>query len=132
MDGAQRRAGQYLSPDGVVDLNWRLVGAGDLDRDGHADLVWRHDLSGQLVGWLMQGLTRTTGAYLVPSVVPDLNWKLVGVGDWGADGRADLLWRHALSGRLVVWSMNGLTRTSGAFTQPDGEPDLTLQVVAPH
>lgn len=132
MDGAVRRSGQYLSPDALTDLNWRLVGAGDLDRDGSADLVWRHDLSGQLVGWRMQGLTRVSGGYLVPSVVPDLGWKLVGVGDFGADGRADLLWRHALSGRLVVWSMNGLTRTAGAFTQPDGEPDLTLQVVAPH
>lgn len=132
MNGAQRRSGQYLSPDGVADLNWRLVGAGDLDRDGSADLLWRHDLSGQLVGWVMNGLTRTSGGYLTPSVVPDLNWKVVGVGDFGADGRADLLWRHALSGRLVVWSMNGRTRTAGAFTQPDGEPNLDLQVVAPH
>lgn len=33
---------------------------------------------------------------------PDVNWKIVGSGDFDGDGRSDLLWHHAGSGAAYV------------------------------
>ena len=33
----------------------------------------------------------------------------MGVGDFDGDGKADLVWRHAQTGEVSVWLMNGLT-----------------------
>ena len=35
--------------------------------------------------------------------------------DWNDDGRTDILFRHATSGRVVVWLMNGLSVLSVGF-----------------
>jgi hypothetical protein len=131
MRDAQRLASVVPVPAGLADLNWRLVGTGHFDGDGKADLLWRNVVSGKLVAWLMDGTTRLTGAFLNPPSVGDTNWRAVAVGDFNADGQADVLWRHALSGRMVGWTMNGLNRVAGAFTNPDGEPDLAWQVAGP-
>jgi len=41
--------------------------------------------------------------------VADTNWLIHGLGDQTGDGRADLLWRHATSGALFLWTMDGTT-----------------------
>lgn len=136
MNGAAKAAESRLSPEAVPDLNWRLVGTADFDGDGRTDLVWRHQLSGRNVVWRLGGLIRVSGEFTTPSTLVDPNWQVVGVADLGtsaadptADGRPDLLWRHALSGRNVVWFMNGLARTSGAYTSPDQLADVNWRVV---
>ncbi len=110
--------------------SWAVVGAGDFDGDTRPDLVWRNGVSGKVVVWFMNGVVRTAGAFTVPEGVADLNWSVQGVGDFDGDGHPDLLWRHALSGRIVVWFMNGVERREGAFTAPIGEPDLDWRVEA--
>lgn len=43
--------------------------------------------------------------------------------DFNGDGRTDMLFRNATSGRLVVWLMSGLYRITGSFvTLPDTTP----------
>lgn len=131
MHVSDRVAGTFTTPDGVSDLNWRIVGTGHFDGDGKVDILWRNIVSGNLVVWFMDGTTRITGAFLEPPSVGDVNWRAVAVGDFNSDGKADVLWRHAFSGRMVVWTMDGLNRVSGAFTSPDGQPDLNWTVVGP-
>jgi hypothetical protein len=133
------------NPPALADVNWEAIGLGDFGTsainstpDGKPDILFRHRTSGKNVVWLMNGVDRTAGAFTVPDTVGDLNWRMRAVGDFGSDvgvpardGKADIVWRHALSGRIVVWLMNGLTRINGAFTTPNELTDLNWQIVGP-
>jgi hypothetical protein len=53
------------------------------------------------------GLTWTGNGWL--PAVADLNWFIVGTGDFNADGKLDILWRNYAAGYNVVWYMDGVT-----------------------
>jgi hypothetical protein len=98
----------------VTGLNWQIVGTGDFNRDGWPDILWRFNGSGgRNVVWYMKGATLTGTASL--SAITDLNWQIVGTGDFNGDGWPDILWRYDGSGgENVVWYMKGTTRTGSA------------------
>jgi hypothetical protein len=98
----------------VSDLNWQIVGTGDFNGDGQVDILWRYNgTGGANAVWYMNGAT-LTGAASLPSV-SDLNWQIVGTGDFNADGKVDILWRYNGSGGYnTIWLMNGMTLTGGA------------------
>jgi len=68
----------YLSPARIADPNWRIVSIADVDRNGTIDLVWRHQITGTLAVWYMNGATLTGSAILSPSSVTDMAWTIVG------------------------------------------------------
>ncbi|MBW4523109.1 MAG: pre-peptidase C-terminal domain-containing protein [Scytolyngbya sp. HA4215-MV1] len=131
--------------------DWSVVGTGDFNQDGEADLVWRNQGAtvppgGRTVIWTMQGETPTSTVPLNTPPVDDPNWRIEGVGDFNRDGQADLVWRYygttgSEVGRTVIWTMNGTTPVStlvmpvlvadsnwqivgvGDFTN-DGKPDI--------
>jgi hypothetical protein len=93
----------------IADLKWRIVGVADFNGDGKADLLWRHGVPGESATgassvWLMSGATLTKARNL--GTVADLNWRVGGTGDFDADGKADIVWRHAVNGGNSVWLMN--------------------------
>jgi hypothetical protein len=106
----------------------RLRGS-DFNADALSDLVWRHDVSGENVLWFMNGIDLVSGTFTNPAVLADTRWKVVGTNDFDADGRADLLWRHATSGENVVWFMNGPDLVGGTFTTPTALVDVRWQMV---
>jgi hypothetical protein len=59
----------------------------------------------------LNGATITGWDYL-PSI-DDPNWAIVGIGDFNADSKPDILWRNDSSGLNDVCYMNGATRTGG-------------------
>jgi hypothetical protein len=59
-------------------LNWRVVGTGDYNGDGRADILWRNATNGLNRLWLMNTATITSSSRLVD--VTDINWKIVGNG----------------------------------------------------
>jgi hypothetical protein len=130
MNGITRTAGVFTNPDSLADTNWKMVGTGDFDTSGKPDILWRHGVSGKNVIWFMDGITRTGGVFTVPDSLADTNWQMVGVGDFSSDGKPDILWRHGVSGKNVVWYMIGVFRTAGLFTSPDQLPDTNWQMVA--
>lgn len=63
----------------ITDTAWEIVGAGDFNKDGQTDILWRYYGVGAYQGlndiWYMQGTAFVREE--VFSVVPDLNWKIV-------------------------------------------------------
>jgi hypothetical protein len=129
MNGPSLQAGVLLSPSVVADTNWKIVARADMNRDGRPDLVWQHQTSGQISTWLMSRTTMLAGILLSPSLVADVNWKIVGSGDFNGDGQSDLVWHHQTSGMVSVWLMNGTLMMAGVVLTPSSVTDLNWQVV---
>jgi hypothetical protein len=74
----------------------------DFNGDGRSDILWRHD-DGRLVDWLgtASGGFAGNGAQSSTSVAVD--WQVAGTGDFNGDGRVDILWRSASTGRIADW-----------------------------
>lgn len=112
------RTGSALIP-GISDLKWKVAGTGDFNADGRPDLLWREDNTGELLVWFLNGTTFLSARATVPSAPEDgAVWFVAGVGDLNADGKPDLLWRHATSGAVVYWLMDGRTKTAGGYVTP--------------
>jgi hypothetical protein len=120
------------SRSGQADPGWRAVGTADFNGDDHLDLLWRHEVTGHLNVWYMNDRTLLGTANLSPLFVPtlldpslpDLAWKVAGIGDFDADGHPDLLFRHDGSRRLVIWQLDGVVRVAGGFVNPDRPADF--------
>jgi hypothetical protein len=106
MNGGTVSSAQMLSAS-VPDLAWQVVGTGDLDGDGLADVVWQHDGDGAVAAWLARGTQVFSGRVLSIPRVPDTDWRIRGIADFNADGFADLVWQHQTEGWLAVWFMSG-------------------------
>jgi hypothetical protein len=132
MDRHKLRAGCLMPA--VTDLNWKVGGTGDFDRDGQTDIVWQYQASGGNSGivviWLMDGCRFRAGCFV--QRVPDVNWKIVGTGDYDGDGGPDLLWRYdgpgAREGQIVIWLMEGCRLRAGSFL---GAVPLDWKIVGP-
>jgi hypothetical protein len=112
-----------LSSDAVAtpaDLKWRVVGNADYDGDGSDDLMWRNigvGGTGKVYYWRMDGSTILSSARV--SIVSDLDWSVVGDGDYDGDGNGDMLWLHGTNGQIYYWQQDG-------FTTLDPSPVSTL------
>ena len=84
----------------------------DLNGDGHTDLVWRYNVTGENMVWLLEGGVRVGGGPI--PIRADLTWQIAAVGDLDNDGKADVVWRNTTTGDNQVWLMDGVTRRAGA------------------
>jgi hypothetical protein len=116
---------------GMSDANWKIAGAGDLNGDGKADIVWQNHATGQIAAWLMDGKTVIGTSLLSIPQVSDLSWKIKGVGDTNGDGSADLIWQNTSNGGLAVWFLNGYTVLQTNWLTINTVSDLNWQVVGP-
>jgi hypothetical protein len=87
-------------------------------------LVWRNTGSGDNVFWYMDGVNYRGYAYL--NTLADLDWKIVGVGDFNNDGKPDILWRHKTYGLNVVWYMDGVNYLGYAYLNTIADPNWEI------
>ncbi len=136
MNGAAIIGSGFVTAGGTAvnpDPSWSVAGIGDFNGDRMSDILWRNT-SGGLALWTMNG-SSIVGSAVVTSggvaVAPDPSWTVAGVGDFDADGKADLLWRNS-NGSLVAWLMNGSTIAGSGFVTVNGNavaPDPSWHVV---
>ena len=133
MNGLTLMSSTSLSPasrERVADINWKVVGAVDLNNDGHDDILWQEQTMGYVAVWLLNGTTVTASIGLNPERVGDTNWKIVGNGDFNADGKNDLIWQNMATGYLAAWFMNGVNLVDSVLLSPQYVTDTTWKIVA--
>lgn len=92
---------------GAVPVDWTVADLADMNGDGNADILFRHSGTGDGYVWFMNGTTIASHGAVAPGVTPyPTSWKLLGLGDFNGDGKADILWLEP-SGTLWIWLMNG-------------------------
>jgi hypothetical protein len=131
MNGTALASGTFLTPSALPDTGWRIAGVADFDRDGKVDVLWHHQVSGQVVVWYMNGATLSSGTFTSPPALSDVRWQIAAVGDYDSNGTPDLVWHNDFSGQTVVWFMNGASLASGTFTNPSTFPDTNWKLVGP-
>ena len=133
MDGSQIRfrvtvLGEQGQP-ALVGLPWRIVGTGDFDGDGTADILWYNNSTGEIQIWFMKGAAVASRAnVLAENGQPTLigpPWSIVAVGDFNEDGFADILWHNSVTGETQIWIM-GETRVAirPSVLGDNGQPTL--------
>jgi hypothetical protein len=131
MNGFSVTAGTLLSVPRLTDPNWVIAGAGDVNGDGKADVVWQNKADGGLGVWYLNGATVIDTKQLSISAVPDLNWKIHGVGDSSGDAKADLLWLNESTGAVGVWYLDGFVVTGSELLSIPTVGDLGWTMVGP-
>jgi len=69
-----------LTVQSAASLSWKIHGAGDVNGDGKADLLWQNEATGDVAVWYMNGFVVLGGRLLSIPNVGDLNWNMVGPG----------------------------------------------------
>jgi len=109
---------------------WRPFGAGDFNRDGNIDVVWRHESNGLNNVHLLDASANRIGFQLSD---PGLNsaWRAVGVIDMDLDGVADIIWRHQGTGSMRIdHSIDQTSRRDRVATDAPARRDLTWRLIA--
>ncbi len=98
---------------GSIGAAWQVKATADFNGDGKDDLLLGAD-NGQAGIWMMNGTAKTATGMVVNGAGTVINnpgpdwstWRVMGVGDINADGKADILWQND-SGQVQAWTMDG-------------------------
>jgi hypothetical protein len=109
-------------------LEWKIMAAADMDRDGQLDLVWQHQTSGEVRIWHMMGTIQIDTTPIALGVGPS-GWRIVGVADMNRDGWDDLVWRDQSLGGIATWLMNDAEAISTLWLTPEAVTDPLWYIV---
>ena len=91
------------------------------------DLWWQHE-DGRLAVWRMDGATPASDGPVNPDRPADPDWRVVAAGDFNNDRKTDVVWKHRVQGRVVVWLMDGADHINSVVVGT--EPDPNWNIVA--
>ncbi len=92
------------------DTNWEALGIGDFNNDIKSDIVWRNKTTGASQITFMNGAAPLS-TIAITGLTTDLNWDIVGVGDFDNDNFDDILIRNKVTGENRVAFMSNSTVT---------------------
>jgi hypothetical protein len=93
MNGATLIGGGAVSPN--PGQNWKAIGAGDFNHDGHSDIVWQNT-TGQVATWEMNGGNLIGGGTV--STNPGSSWHAIGTG---GEGSSNLLFQNTNGTNII-------------------------------
>ena len=105
MDGRNPIAAQRGLAGLTRNLDWQVVGMGDLNGDGRDDVLLRHTDS-RWYYYPMDGRRFLTEERGHAGLTRNLDWQVAGIGDLNGDGRDDVLLRHT-DRRWYYYPMDG-------------------------
>jgi len=133
---------RFYHPPFADQANWQIVTSGDFNKDGDADIVWRHKTLATWKIWQIQNGTRV--AQTAPADF-DLahEWTVIGAGDTDKDGDDDIILNKTGTGEIIIWEMqdHAILATHAVGTKAgyvvnrigdfnkDGDIDLLLRQV---
>jgi hypothetical protein len=121
-------SGGQFGPAAPTDTTWRVVGSGDFNADNRCDVLWYHSATGNLIAWLMNGVTALETRALTPASVP-ANETVRAVVDMNGDGFSDIVWQNVVTGTLTLWLMNGTTASAAVGLSPSARPGPSWNIV---
>jgi subtilisin-like proprotein convertase family protein len=125
MSGNTASSTALLQPSRVSDANWRAFGTGDVNGNGHADILFQHT-NGSLAVWYMNGSTLVEARLLNPS--NSGLWRAAAAGDFNGDGLVDLVFQHP-DGSVALWLMDGPNLLLPTLTNPSHPGSVDWRVV---
>lgn len=90
---------------GQVSFAYPVVGVGDFNGDGTADILFRNSSTGDIGYWAMNSAGQAASWHDLGFV--QTTYQVAGMGDYNADGTTDILWREPSTGDTGYWAMNG-------------------------
>jgi hypothetical protein len=60
---------------GSIPLAWTMRCSADINGDGKGDIIWTNATTGQVNGWIMNGLVKTQGGTI--ATITLANWNLL-------------------------------------------------------
>lgn len=125
MDGLSRATSAVSTSSGLSSTT-RVVGSGDINGDGRAD-VFLHDTSAGTVSVALMGANLSLGTPTVLQQSVQTVWTVGGMGDFNGDRNGDILWRNSETGQVAIWLMNGTTRIGANVVQSSVDLNWTLE-----
>src|SRR5262249_28745659 len=100
------------APLNQFDAGWNIVGIGDFNGDGRADLAWQRS-SDNLVEIQLLNNGAPAGGGIISNSPFDSNWQVAGRGDFNGDGRSGLVYRRVSDGVTEIQLLNGTQGIGG-------------------
>ena len=115
MNGPTVTSQTTLSDPGAA---WRLIGTGDFNNDGDADLLFQNK-NGTPMIWTVNVNDMNVPTVTTPTTLPNpgSTWHAIGTGDYNGDGKSDILFQNN-NGTPLIWTMNG-TSVTATVTLPN-------------
>jgi len=92
--------------------DWVMAAIDDFDKDGMDDVLLRHRVTGRWTINFMDAWTVRPNSGLTP-MFTNLDWEMMGSGDFNGDGRGDVLLRNKNTGAWWIYLMDGRDNNGG-------------------